>query len=164
MDVDWWARGIGIAALVLALAGVLLRLLEFLLSGRARIKVVGSAGTVQPTAAGLKLLRGKRFGYSLVVVDIINTGRRPVTIDTVGFRVPGSKRLTQLEPGVLETLPARLEPGERTTVTSQAHSFLENQIELPSKLRPYCNDAEGRTHLGALDHHFHQLVADNQAG
>ncbi len=63
MDVDWWARGIGLAALGIALAGLGWRLLEFWQSGRANIKVVGSAGIAQATNAGPKLLRGKRFGY-----------------------------------------------------------------------------------------------------
>ncbi len=160
MDVDWWARGIGLAALVIALIGLGWRLLEFWLTGRADLKVVGSAGTAQDTAAGRKLMRGKRFGYSLVIVDIINGGRRPATIDVAGFLVPGSDRMSQIEPGIPDTLPKRLDPGESVVVLGDARTFLEAQTEDLGKLRPYCKDAEGQTHLGKVDGHFRQLVAD----
>ena len=160
MDVDWWARGIGLAALIIALGGLGWRLLEFWLTGRADIKVLGSAGTAQQTNAGLKLRRGERFGYSLVLVDIINSGRRAVTIDTAGFWVPSSTRMSQIEPGIPDTLPKRLHPGDSVVVIGDALAFLDSQTEDLSKLRPYCEDAEGQTHKGKTDHHFRQLVAN----
>ena len=148
----------------IALAGLGWRLLEFWQSGRANIKVLGSAGTAQTTNAGPKLLRGRRFGYSLVVVDIINRGRRPAVIHTAGFLVPGSDRRSQIEPGVPDTLPKRLDPGDSVEVLGDAQAFLESQTEDLGKLRPYCIDAEGRTHKGNTDIHFRQLVDDYLTG
>ncbi len=159
MDTDWWARGIGLAALVVALAGLGWRLIEFWLTGRANIKVVGSAGLKQATEAGLKLMRGKRFGFSEIVVDVINKGRRPVNIHTAGFLVPGGTRLIQMEPGVPGTLPKRLDPGDSVTVTNSAESFLDGHSEELDDLRPYCEDAEGQRHVGKVDHHYRDLLA-----
>ena len=159
MDTDWWARGIGLAALLVALAGVGWRLIEFWLTGRASIKVVGSAGLKQATEAGLILMRGKRFGFSHVLVDVINRGRRPVNIHSAGFLVPGGTRLIHMEPGVPGTLPKRLEQGDIVTVTNSAESFLDRYSEDLNDLRPYCKDAEGQMHVGKVDHHYRDLIA-----
>lgn len=159
MDTDWWARGIGLAALVVALASLGWLLIEYRLTGRASVEVVGSAGLTQATEAGPKLFQGKRFGFSHVVVEVINKGRRPVNIETVGFRVPGGTRLIQMEPGIPETLPRRLDPGEKVTVLSTAESFLEGHSDDLDDLRPYCKDAEGQMHAGKVNHHYRDLLA-----
>lgn len=159
MDTDWWARGIGLAALVVALAGLGWLVIEFWLTGRSNIKVVGSAGLPQATEAGPKLFRGKRFGFSVVLVDVINKGRRPVNIETAGFLVPGGARLIQMESGIPGTLPERLDPGDRVTVLSTADPFLDGHSEDLDDLRPYCEDAEGQMHVGKVDHHYRDLVA-----
>ena len=160
---DWWARGIGIAALVIALFGLGWRILEFWATGRANVTVKGSAGVLQQTGAELYLIRSKRVGYSLVVVEVINKGRRAVIINEVGFLLPGSERRTMMGPRDPRTLPKRLEPGDSFTVENSAKSFFENQAEDIDELRPYCRDAEGKTHLGVVDDHFGQLVAAYRA-
>ncbi len=163
MDVDWWARGIGLAALVIALFGLGWRVLEFWATGRASLRVRGSAGVAQQTGAGPYLIRSKRVGYSLVVVDVINNGRRPAVVMETGFIVPGSDRRSRLTPAIRDLLPKKLEPGESVTVTSRAQSFFDAQADPPAqdvhKLRPYCMDAEGKMHMGKVDHHFRQLIA-----
>ena len=160
MDVDWWARGIGLTAMVIALFSLALRAFEIWRAGRADLKVIGSAGKAQITNAGPYLVRGRRFGYSLVLVDIINKGKRPVVVEQAGFVVPGSDHRSVTIPGVPDLLPKRLEPGDSVTVTNDAQSFFEHQTEDLGKIRPYCQDAERKTHLGKVDGHFRQLVEE----
>ncbi len=184
MDVDWWARGIGIAALVLVVLQFGWRLTEWRVAGRGLLRVSGSAGLIKTGPAGPVLARGERFGKSeLVIVDIVNVGRRSVFVTGAGFLDRASdRRLLRLTSGKPETLPQKLEPGQRTMQFAGADEFVA-KASMPTNqmtrgwrrllwlllgrlgrhpLVAWCQDAEGRDYTGKVDKHFSRLIEQSR--
>jgi hypothetical protein len=162
LAVDWWARGVGIAGVLVALAALGIRGYELRRSGVGKVRVTGSAGlvTFQPALGQMVVERGKRFGYDNVVIDVVNTGQRPVHVNAVGFAHPDGQRFSILlgQPG---QLPKKLEPGASTMIWSKSLAEglgdLQRWLSADLRVRPYCTDAEGKMHIGKVDHHLTEL-------
>lgn len=156
MSVDWWARGLGISGIVLGAGGIAWRWFEWWATGRSRMKVIASAGSIQETGIGLVRVRGEGFGVNSITIEAINTCRRAITIDAVGFIDPQtrSEYMVGPQPG---QLPATLDPGQRVTIRGDPEHFLE-VLRPGARLVPFCRDVEGKVHKGKQDQHLRKFI------
>jgi hypothetical protein len=163
MSADWWARGLSIGAVAIAFGGFIWARLEWRAAGRPRMKVIGSAGHIQRAQdGGLALLRGERFGEDWVIIDAINTSRRALTVESVGFLDYGGflRRRKRGFYGIWPRagqLPRRLDPGEKVSVEGDPKPVFE-ALRSGARLVPFCQDAEGRIHKGRQDEHFRRFA------
>ena len=177
---DWWARGIGLGAFAVAAVALLWRVVEWRAERRLALRVKGSAGGLIGAGPTLHLARSTRVAYSLIVVDVVNTGRSPAWVEHVGFHEPvplrerisdwwhneirdddveSRRRIVLITPHPASgsgLVPSRLEPGQRLVVFGDARGLLiEKGI---AKFYPFCEDAEGHIHKGKNDRHFRRLL------
>lgn len=92
--VDWWARGIGVAALLIALGGLAWNLCHTAVRDRAKLAIEVSLSIVG---------WGPRT-ISCVAVEAFNVGRRPLTVANCTFDT-GHKRRLFFMPGMALTDP-----------------------------------------------------------
>lgn len=161
MDVDWWARGIGVAALVIAIGGFAWRVFEWWLTNRPRIRVKGSACTA---VSGNRFYYGDSFSPTHFSVAVVNIGKRPITVTSVGFeeiRLPLTRRRTRyyLFTGIPGQLPTRLDQAQDVTVYAGIGGELGEEVKSGLKVVPFCKDAEDHVHKGKTDEHFKRFVA-----
>ncbi len=177
---DWWARGFGAGAFLVAALALMWRVSEWRAERRLDLRVRGSAGGIVGTGQTQHLLRSTRVGCSLVVVDVVNRGRSPAWVEHVGFHEPvplrerisdwwhneirdddveSRRRIVLITPDPASgsgIVPSRLEPGQRLVVFGDARGLLiEKGI---AKFYPFCQDAEGHIHKGKNDRHFRRLL------
>ena len=156
MSADWWARGLGISGIALGAGGIVWRWFEWWASGRSRMKVIASAGRVEETGIGLLRMRGGQFGVNAIVIEAVNTCRRAVTVEAVGFldRRARSEYMVGPQPG---QLPATLNPGQRVAIRGDPQGFLE-AVRSGARLVPFCRDVEGKVHKGKQDQHLRKFI------
>ena len=147
MSVDWWARGLGISGIVLGAGGTLWRCFEWWIAGRARLKVIASAGRVQWSPDLFGILYGEGVEESSVIVEAINTSRRVIVVESVGFLDRSGKAHYYLKPLPGGHLPASLSPGERVSGWGDPKTFVQ-ALRSGAQLIPFCKEVEGRVHKG----------------
>jgi len=84
----------------------------------------------------------------LVAIDAVNTGRRPIRVESAGFIAEGSPREELATFGDLQTFPKTLTEGEKVSVQVKLESLYEQSIGV-GKGRPtiaYYRDSTGRLH------------------
>jgi hypothetical protein len=156
MTVDWWARGLAIGGIVLGASGIVWRWFEWWIAGRARLKVVASAGQVQWSPHFSGILYGERFGESSIIVTVINTSRRLVIAEAVGFLDDRGKARYYLASLPGHRFPATLNQGERVSGWADPGTFVE-ALRSGAQLVPFCKDTEGKIHKGKEDEHFRRF-------
>lgn len=156
MSADWWARGLSIGSFCVASLALLWHPVQWWLSGRSRMKVIASAGLIQETGIGLLRLRGEGYGVNSIIIEAINTCRRTVTIEAVGFldRRTRGEYMVGPQPG---QLPATLNPGQRVAIRGDPQGFLE-AVRSGGRLVPFCRDVEGKVHKGKQDQHLRKFI------
>lgn len=156
-SVDWWARGIGLAALVVSALALGWRIAEWWLQGHVKMKVTGTAGAISFNSdyGQLQSYRGPRQTETHIGVEFVCKGR-DVTIDACGFEVLGDNRRIVLghQRG---QLPKRMTRSDKETVWATADSETQELAAL-NRLKPFCEDSEGRYHIGSLDEHFNHYA------
>jgi hypothetical protein len=156
MSVDWWARGLGIAGIVLAAGTIIWHWFEWWIAGRARLKVVASAGRFQWSPHFSGILYGKGVEASSIIITVINTSRRVVTVQAVGFLQRRGEWRCLLAPLPGRRFPATLGQGENVSGWADPETFVE-ALRSGARLVPFCKDTEGKIHKGKEDEHFRRF-------
>ncbi|HEY8766935.1 MAG TPA: hypothetical protein VIP09_06695 [Dehalococcoidia bacterium] len=165
-NADWWARGIGIAALLVSAIAFGWRVFEWWRSERVRFRVVGTAGTIK-LSQGLGqhwLYQGPRQPSYQVAVTVANQGRE-ATIDEAGFLPPPGRSdgLSRIalgpQPG---QLPKRLKRGEYELIWGHPRDEMLALVVEGVALVPYCRDGEGHIHTGETNEHYARFVKETK--
>ena len=157
MSVNWWPHSLVIVGIVLAAGGIIWGWFVWWVAGRARLKVVASAGRVVWSPHFSGILCGERFGESSIIVTAINTSRRVVIAEAVGFldrRGKGTYYLAKLPVG---QFPASLSQGEKVSGWADPGIFVE-ALRSGAQLVPFCKDTEGKIHKGKEDEYFRRFA------
>jgi hypothetical protein len=88
----------------------------------------------------------------MALIEIINVGRDPVTINGIGMKLPDKKALALLKPQSNVSFPHQLDFGKSCTVWTSvqelADQLCEEGYSRQIKLMPYCRDQIGREFRG----------------
>lgn len=122
---------------------------------RVRLRVVPKSAV--PHHGGALTASTKHLPGGEVCIEVINLSSFPVTIDEVGFTLPGRTRLAVIEPILPDSggWPRRLEPREAVTV------YADTTTLSPNIGKAYARTACGVTRFGkspALDGLKRRLV------
>ena len=157
MSTAEWGIVLGLIGTLTGTGTLFWRVIEWYLSGRPRLKVVGSAGRQGQQGPQPIVLYGERFGEpDLITVTAICKGS-PLTVTKAGFYDDNCGTRYHIAP-LFGHLPARLQRGESVVVAGRADALI-GEVDSLERLFPYCEDAEERTYRGKTDGHFKHLVA-----
>ncbi len=138
--VDWWARGVGAVALLIALGGLGWNVYHSTLRDRAKIAIKISLGFVGAPPVVVPCLS----------VEIANSGRRPCTIESCKLECSNNRSLFFMPGAVLQygevgaaidamhKWPRRLEEGEAATVMFPRDAISQSLKEDPVTLVSVC--------------------------
>jgi len=163
--VDWWARGIGVAALVLALLGLAWNVYNSVHRDRAHLKVGNKIAIIGGGIGGEPL--------RCLCVKVSNTGRRPITLSGCVVDVGSNQSMTFFPGAVVKygplgihideshKMPKRLEEGE-------SHEFLflvdglRDGLAQDAKFKPIASvvkDGTGKPWRATFDSHLKKFIA-----
>ncbi len=132
-----------------AAVGTLLQAIWNIHRERPRLKVQGSRAVIVSGASPALNMPGQR--ETVIMVEAVNTGSRPITIQEAGLILKNKSKLAFFGSG--RELPKELATGQQFSIwtpTEQlAHSFDDS---VPAYA--YCRDAEGKMHKGRLHEYF----------
>lgn len=124
---------------------------------RPRLKVTGSRGVIlqQPV---LDEVGPFRHGQKMIMVEAVNTGTRPITIEEAGIVLKNKHKLVFIGTG--RDVPKELGPGQAFSTYADAKNVGKDLHESPPAY-PYCRDAEDKRHRGRFDRNFkHWLTVE----
>ena len=124
---------------------------------RRRLKVTGSRGVIAQHPA-LDAVGPYRHGQKLIMVEAVNTGTRPITIEEAGITLKNKVKLAFIGTG--RDVPRELHSGQAFSTSAEAN-YVANALHESLPDHPYCRDAEGRHYRGRFDKHFsHWLTVE----
>ena len=161
MSTAEWGLLLGVVGTVTGTGGLVFRIYEWRMTNRPRIRVKGSACAAVP---GNRFYYGDRLSPTHFSVGVVNIGKRPITVKSVGFqevkRTFTRRRARQwLFEGIPGQLPARLAQTQDDVILyTDIGGELGEEVTSGLKVMPFCKDAEGHTHKGKTDEHFKRFV------
>jgi len=90
--------------------------------------------------------------HFMFLIEVVNPGHRPVTINNVGLVLPNKKELVLIDSGPYLKLPRELKEGTSCSAMIPAKDILatlkEQGLNGTIFVHPYCRDALGKRHKG----------------
>lgn len=130
----------GICALVISAVSMLISYLTLKRDkADVRIKVTHGVASLPSGISDVKLM-----------LDIVNVGRRPITITSFGFKTKDNQNIIVLNPEYINPLlPAELKEGEVIKIMTDKKRFIEDIKEKNMKIKyAYASAATGKTYTG----------------
>jgi hypothetical protein len=117
---------------------------------RPRLKVTGSRGVIAQDPV-LDAVGPFRHGQKIIMVEAVNTGTRPITIQEAGIVLKNDQRLVFIGTG--RDVPKEVGSGQFFSTYADPTSLTDAFRESPPAY-PYCRDAQGKRFRGHFDAHF----------
>ena len=148
--VDWWARGIGLSALGVALLGLGWTIYNAVFRDRARIRARVATGGVQNYPG----VDGEQW---LWFIEVMNQGRRPISISSLpGLELPNGRYLV-FNSRFGEAKP--IQEGEKAifwTYESALSSGLKREGHIPNRI--LIKDDAGRDYRRRIHRKYLKLI------
>jgi hypothetical protein len=117
---------------------------------RPRLKVTGSRGVIAQDPA-LDALGPFRHRQKIIMIEAVNTGTRPITIQEAGIVLRNGQKLVFIGTGT--DVPKELGSGQFFSTWADP-TTLGNAFQESPPAYPYCRDAQGKHFRGQFDAHF----------